>query len=82
MSDLSIVEITDTSIKISKPDLILEENNKRKLSNENIDDDDELEDSMAEKKICRDPENFVSINKYMILVSVLNVCDILRMMQA
>jgi len=81
MSDLSIVEITDTSIKISKPDLVLGENNKRKLSNEN-NDDDELEDSMAEKKICRDPENFVSINKYMILVIILNICDILRMIQA
>ncbi|CAG9799228.1 unnamed protein product [Chironomus riparius] len=53
MSDLTIVEIADVSLNINKPDLILEENNKRKLTS-----DDELVDSMAEKKICRDTENF------------------------
>ncbi|XP_070496433.1 MATH and LRR domain-containing protein PFE0570w-like [Chironomus tepperi] len=55
MSDLTIVELTDSSLKINQPDVILEEKNKRKLCSE--DDDDELDDSMAEKKICRDTVN-------------------------
>lgn len=50
------MEITDSSLKINQPDKVLEENNKRKLSSE---DDDETEDLMAEKKICRDTANFV-----------------------
>ena len=66
MSDLTIVDITDSSLKSSNSDLVLEENNKRKLSDG---DNDELEDTMAEKKICReDTENLVSIKKCIILV--------------
>ena len=80
MSDLTIVEITDSSLNINKPDLILEDNNKRKLSS-----DDELEDSMAEKKICRDIENFVSIKDIIDCINCINLFIFyynLRMIQA
>lgn len=59
MSDLTaeIVEISDTSIKTNTTEIATEENNKRKLS---IDNEDDLEESMSGKKLCRDTESFVS----------------------
>lgn len=50
-----IVEITDSSITLSKAESGLEESNKRRLSN----DDESGKESVSGKKICRETDNFV-----------------------